>query len=100
VLVGLLAVAAVPAGVALSWYSKRITLINEAYGSIPAGLVLGASGLLLARRGRDLAVWTLGRSGGAGAARAGRLLSALGVCAALTAGLALGFYGLLTLFAA
>ena len=98
-LVGFLAVAAAPAGVALSWYSKPITLVNSAYGSIPVGLLLGVSGVVLARRAREQSLWTLGRSGGEGAARAGRLLSVLGLCTALTAGLAVGFYGLLTLFA-
>src|SRR5438034_9331892 len=93
--VGALAVLAVPAGIVLSWYSGPVTLITAAYGSIPIGLVLGASGLILARRGREHTVWTLGRSGGEGAARAGRLLSMLALCAAITAGLALGFYGLL-----
>jgi hypothetical protein len=100
VLVAALAVLAVPAGVALSWKSHRVTLINSAYGSIPAGLLLGVCALVLARHARAQAVWTLGRSGGEGAARAGRLLAVLAICAALTAGLALGFYGLLTLFAA
>jgi hypothetical protein len=99
VLVGLLAVVAVPAGVALSWYSRPVTLINSAYGSIPVGLLLGVSGVVLARRGREQSLWMLGRSGGEGAARAGRLLSLLGLCMALTAALAVGFYGLLTLFA-
>jgi hypothetical protein len=98
VLVGLLAVATVPAGVALSGYSERITLINSAYGSIPAGLLLGASALVLARRARAQTLWTLG-SGGEQAARAGRFVAILAICIALTAGLALGFYGLLTLFA-
>ena len=99
VLVGFLAVVAVPAGVALSWYSKPVTLINSAYGSIPVGLLLGVCGFVLARRARAQSIWTLGRSGGEGAAQAGRLLSLLGLCTALTAALAIGFYGLLTLFA-
>jgi hypothetical protein len=99
VLVGSLAVAAVPAGVAVSWYSSPVTLINSAYGSIPVGLLLGVSAFVLARRAREQSLWTLGRSGGEAAARAGRLLSVLGLCAALTAALAVGFYGLLTLFA-
>src|SRR5436190_5848254 len=98
-IVGALAVLAVPAGVVLSWYSKPVTLVNSAYGSIPVGLLLGVSGVVLARRAREQSLWTLGRSGGEGAARAGRLLSVLGLCTALTAGLAVGFYGLLTLFA-
>jgi hypothetical protein len=99
VAVGLLGVAAVPAGVALSWYSGPVTLINSAYGSIPVGLLLGISAFVLAKRGREQALWTLGRSGGEVAARTGRFLGALAICAALTAALALGFYGLLTLFA-
>ena len=99
-LVALVAVAVVPAGVALSWRSHTITLINSAYGSIPVGLLLGICALVLARRARALSLWTLGRSGGEGAARTGRFLAVLAICVALTAGLALGFYGLLTLFAA
>ena len=42
---------------------------------------------------------TIGRSGGLGLARAGRLLGALGLCMGISAGLAVGFYGLLTVFA-
>jgi hypothetical protein len=99
VLLGLVASAAVPAGIALSWYSGPVTLINSAYGSIPVALVLGVCTLVLARRARAHAIWTLGRSGGEGAARIGRLLSILAICLALTAALSLGFYGLLTLFA-
>ena len=99
VLVALVGLAVVPAGVALSWRSQTITLINSAYGSIPAGLLLGVCALVLARRARAQVQWTLGRSGGEGVARAGRLLAVCAICVALTAGLALGFYGLLTLFA-
>jgi NhaP-type Na+/H+ or K+/H+ antiporter len=99
VLVALVAVAVVPGGVALSWRSQTVTLINSAYGSIPAGLLLGVCALVLARRARSRVEWTLGRSGGEGVARAGRSLALLAICVALTAGLALGFYGLLTLFA-
>ena len=98
-LVGLLSLAAVPAGVALSWYSNRVTLLGEAAGSVPAAAVLGLYALLLARRGRETIQRTLGRSGGGGSARVGRLLGALGLCVAFTCSLALGFYGLLNLFA-
>ena len=98
-LVGLLAVLSVPAGVVLSRYSGRVTLINSTYGSVPAGLALGVSAVVLARRGRDQVVRTLGRSGGEAAVRTGRVLGVLGLCMALTAALAIAFYGLLTLFA-
>ena len=42
---------------------------------------------------------TLGRSGGGGAARAGRVLGVVALWIAATVGLAVGFYWLLTLFA-
>ena len=96
-LVGLLSVLCVPAGVVLSWYSATVKLI-ESFGSAGLGLLLGVYAVLLARRGRELARRTLGRCGGEGSARAGKLLGGLGVCIAITTGLAVGFYGLLTLF--
>ena len=96
---GLLAVVAVPAGIFLARYSDRITLIRSAYGSAPAGAVLGLYAILLARRGRETVQRTLGRAGGEGAARVGRVLGVAGLCVATTAGMALGFYGLLTIFA-
>ncbi len=76
-----------------------MTLANSAIGSIPAGVLLGLYAIVLARRGRETVERTLGRAGGKGAARAGRALGVLGVCMAITAALALGFFGLLTLFA-
>ena len=99
VLLGLLAVSMVPVGVIASYYSDRVTLINSTYGSIPAGVLLGFCAIMFSRRGRDQVIRTIGRSGGETTARAGRLLGILGVCMAVTAGLAIGFYGLLTLFA-
>ena len=42
---------------------------------------------------------TLGRAGGAVAARTGRALGVVGILLALTAALALAFWGLLSLFA-
>ena len=98
-IVGLLALVAVPAGILVARYSDRITLIRSAYGSAPLGAVLGLYAIVLGRRGRETVQRTLGRAGGEGAARAGRVLGAAGLCVAITAGMALGFYGLLTLFA-
>lgn len=89
---------AVPAGVVLSRYSDAVTLL-QSIGSAGVGLVLGVSALVLARRGLETAERTLGRAGGVAAARAGRLLGLAGVGVALTAALAVAFYGLLTLFA-
>jgi hypothetical protein len=60
--------------------------------------VLGLAAILLARRGFRNIERTIGRLGGEGTARVGRLLGALSLCIGLTAGLALGSYGLLNLF--
>ena len=99
VVLGLLAAAAVPLGVAASYYLERVTLVWSAAGSVPAGLLLGWASIVQARRGRDQLQRTIGRSGGQKTTRVGRLLGVLAVLAAITAGLAVGFYGLLTLFA-
>ncbi len=96
-LVGALAVLAVPAGVVLSWATDQVTLVQSS-ASAAFAFVLGGYAIVLARRGRETVELTLGRSGGAGAARAGKALGTLGVCIAITVGIAVGFYGLLTLF--
>jgi hypothetical protein len=54
--------------------------------------------VLLARRGLRTIERTLGRAGGEGSARVGRLLGVLGLCLGLTAAVALGVYGLLNFF--
>jgi hypothetical protein len=99
VVLGLLAVLAIPAGVVVSYYSQTVTLVQSA-SSAALAIVFGLYAIVLARRGRETYARTIGRSGGRTAARAGRLLGALGLCMGLSAGLAVGFYGLLTVFAA
>ena len=76
---------------------EQVTLL-QATGATCAAAVLGLGAILLARRARRNVERTLGRVGGEGTARAGRLLGLLSVCLALTAGIALGVYGLLNLF--
>ena len=98
VALGLLAVLAIPAGVVLSYYSVTVTLV-ESSSSAGLAIVFGLAAIFQSRRGREAFARTIGRSGGAGAARAGKLLGALGLCMGITAGLAVGFYGLLTIFA-
>lgn len=77
---------------------QSVTLVNSS-GSIAVAFLLGFSAIVLARRARERVQITLGRAGGQRAARVGRLLGVLGVLVGLTTGLALGFYGLLVLFA-
>jgi hypothetical protein len=93
-LAGLLAVAALPVAIALAQVSPRVKLTQAAAGA-PVAALLGGVALLLARRARRRAERTLGRAGGEGVARAGRVLGVLGLCLAASAAIAIGFYGLL-----
>ncbi|HST26345.1 MAG TPA: hypothetical protein VLJ76_10160, partial [Gaiellaceae bacterium] len=98
VVVGVLAVLAIPVGVVIQYYSATVTLVESTSSAGPA-IFFGVYALLLSRRGRETFAQTIGRSGGERPARAGRFLGGLGLCMGLTAGLAVGFYGLLTVFA-
>jgi hypothetical protein len=95
---GVLSLAAMPAGVLLARESDRVTL-RASTGSIAVAFLLGWLAILFARRAREYVQLTLGRAGGERAARVGRLLGIVGVLLAITAALAVGFWGLLTLFA-
>jgi len=94
---GLLSVLAVPAGILLSRQTS-VTLL-QASGAVGVAAVLGWVAIVEARRGRERVQLTLGRVGGGAAAGLGRLLGVLGIMLAAAAALALGFFGLLTLFA-
>jgi hypothetical protein len=87
-----------PGGVVLARESQRVTL-RLATVSIAVALLLGWFAIILSRRARERIELTLGRAGGATTARIGRLLGIIGVLVATTAALAVGFWGLLTLFA-
>ena len=71
----------------------------DSTSSAGLAIIFGLAAIVLARRGRETYARTIGRSGGARLARAGRLLGALGLCMGLSTALAVGFYGLLTVFA-
>ncbi len=96
--VGVLAVVIVPAAIAASRYFDELTLVQSC-ASAAAAALLGLAAVALARRGQETAERTLGRSGGEGSARAGKLLGVIALWIAATTGLALAFYFLLTLFA-
>ena len=70
----------------------------QATAATCASAVLGAAALYFARRGRRNIERTIGRLGGEGTARVGRLLGLISLCIGLTAGLALGVYALLNFF--
>jgi hypothetical protein len=94
---GLLAVVALPAGIALAQVSARVKLL-QASAAIPVAAVLGVAALLLARRAIRRSQRTLGRAGGEGAARAGRILGVLGLCIAASGAIAVAFYEVLVYY--
>jgi hypothetical protein len=93
VVVGLLSVATVPAAIAATHY-RDIELLRAGWAAIPAFL-LGVAALLLARGASRCTERTIGRVGGRGVTRIGRVLGALGVYLALAAALSVGVYELL-----
>jgi hypothetical protein len=95
---GIASIAAIPAGTVFARESERVKLVDSS-GSILVAALLGWSAIVLARRAQDRLQITLGRAGGRGVARTGRLLGIVGLLVAGTAALALGFWGLLSLFA-
>jgi hypothetical protein len=86
-----------PAAFVAARQLDRVTIV-QATGATGASAVLGLAAVLLARRGLRNIERSIGRVGGEGTARVGRLLGGLSLCIGLTAGLALGFYALLNLF--
>jgi hypothetical protein len=87
-------VAAVPVGIVLAGRLAGLDLIDAAW-AIPVAAVCGIAALLFARGARGRIQRTLERAGGAGRARAGRILGIAGICIALSGTIAVGLYELL-----
>jgi hypothetical protein len=98
VVVGLLAVATMPAAIAATRWSERYELLHAA-AAIPLALVLGLVAVLLARRARSRLAPTLGHPRGSRTARLGRMLGLLGFLVGLTAAGSVGVYLVLSLVA-
>jgi hypothetical protein len=94
VLLGLAGLLAVPAAVAVSERSTRIGLLDAAW-AIPVAVGFGLAALLFARGARGRIASTLERAGGKGRIRLGRFLAVTGLCIALSASIAVGFYEVL-----
>lgn len=94
VVTGLISVLTLPVAVAATRYSGSYDLLHAGF-AIPVAAVLGWLALSLARSGRRRNEITLGRAGGGGAARVGRLLGLAGLWLAGAAVIALGVYGVL-----
>ena len=96
-IVGLLAVAVLPAAIAVAEREERFELIEAGY-AVPAALLLGLAAVWLARRARMRVERTLGRVGGLRLARVGRILGVLGIMLGLSGAISLGVYLVLTRF--
>jgi len=93
VLLGLLAVAAVPVAVVLSRQTAGVRLIDAVW-AIPVALACGIAALLFSRGARAGSLDA--RAGGRHRrVRLGRVLGVAGICVALSASIAVGFYELL-----
>jgi len=97
VLLALLGLVIPPLAFAAAHELQRVSLV-QATGATCASAVLGGAAILLARRALRQIERTIGRVGGRGTARVGRMLGAISLFVGLTAALALGFYALLNLF--
>ena len=94
-LLGLVAAAALPAGIALAETTDLIELLQAA-GAIPVAALAGIAAVVLGRRARIRFERTLGRVGGERSARLGRFLGGLGICLAAAGTIAVAFYFFLT----
>ena len=93
-MLGLASTVALPATIAFAQESPRLELVQAGW-AVPVAAVLGVAALWLARLAARRLHRTFGRAGGAGAARAGRLLGVLGLCLAASATISVAFYELL-----
>jgi drug/metabolite transporter superfamily protein YnfA len=92
VLLGALAVLAIPAGVVAAQLSGRLRLLETLYVVVAAAAVLGLAAIVAARRASRNAARTLSAGGGVGLAR---VVAWAGAYAGLTGALALAVYGIL-----
>ena len=94
VVLGALSALTLPVAIVATRYSDSYDLIQAGF-AIPLAAALGIAAVVLERKARALESATLGRAGGAKAARAGRLLGILGICMASSATIAVAVYEVL-----
>jgi hypothetical protein len=93
VLLGVLAVVAIPVSVVAAQVSGRLRLLETLYVTVPATVVVGLLALLASRRARYNAARSL--SAGGSGLRSARIAAWAGLYAGVTGALALGVYGVL-----
>jgi hypothetical protein len=90
---GLLGLAAIPVAAAITGWRADLRLVHAGF-AVPVAAVLAIASIFLARRARRRLERTLGRAGGQGVARIGRILGWLALYCALIGGIALGVYAI------
>jgi hypothetical protein len=98
VVLGGLAVAAIPAAVAASRWVPAVPLLRGLYVGVPVALLLGLLARVAARRARRTVELSLGRAGGERTTRWGRGLAYAGLYAGLMGAVALASYTVLRLY--
>jgi hypothetical protein len=91
VLFGIVAVLAIPVGIALAKYDAHVALLDAAW-AIPVAALASVAALLEIRGTGGHVRYSIAR---VKRIRAGRVLAVLGVCMTLSAAIAVGFYELL-----
>ena len=98
-MLGIAAAGTLPAAAVVAEVSARVDLVEAAIAAVPTALVLGVGAVAASTAARRRAALRLDQTGGQRLAWLGRTLGGLGMYVAATVALALGFYGLLSLFA-
>jgi hypothetical protein len=91
---GLCALLAVPAAILIAQRDQAIVLLDAAW-AIPVAIAFGIGAFLFARGAQGRIRATLERAGGRTRVRWARRLAVAGICVALAASIAVGFYELL-----
>jgi hypothetical protein len=93
-LLSLLGVAAIPVAVAVTESRSDLRLVHAGF-AVPVAFLFSLLGVLSARRGSRNFERTLGRVGGRGLARAGRILGSIGIYMALVGAASIGVWAYL-----
>ena len=97
VVLGMLALAALPAGTLLAGRVVSVSLVRATLVAVVAAFLFGLAGIAVSRRARFRIELSLDRRGER-AARVGRFLVLAGLYVALIGAIALGFYGVVLAF--
>jgi hypothetical protein len=96
IVLGVLAVAAIPVGVAVAWRRPDVSLVEGIEAGVAAAFLFALLAIYAVRRGRIRIEKSVSRRG-ARLVRTGRVLAWTGFYLAAAGGIALGFYGLLVM---